>query len=508
MPNYNTNLNITTGRGDSVSASKTGNYTEVFKVNQEVDNSNGSVLMVTGSAGKGSATLSDAKSLIIKNNGSVGAEIVIQNLTHTDGTPDTTGSNAFQKYLLASNDFLYFPNLRQMYGASNDSSANAYSTDNQAPSSLMYRAVNNVGGTDAQLVAEAIDGSETAIDVDEGAYFYVGDLIRVEDEIMEVTSISTNTLTVIRGTHGSTATTHADNSAIRYPFFNNLADYDKYATARTDGNGRFKATNFFGYARNTDGSSNRESNGLIAGSLSFKFYEAGWQELGLSNLTSSTNSGLAVSTAYQFTIAVDAGSATDISFTTDSSDVTFGGTNGIINKIQDALDTQFYTTGSNMFEDKVSVSLVGGDLRFTSGQHLSTSAITLGDSSGSDTDIWGVGRFPAVANVEAGVSAKLPSDEVIDRKNGLTVQNVSKMAWDDGHGRISGVCSGTINYETGAIELTNAPRNADFVFSANYGSSQSGGNRFTSDDGNSITAISGRSCNQKIDTTIEIIGIK
>lgn len=508
MPNYNTNLNITTGRGESISAIKSGSYTEVFKVNQEVDNSDGSILMVTGSSGKGAATLPDAKSLIIKNDGRVGAEIVIQTQTHTDGTPDTTGANAFQKYLLASGDFLYFPNMRQMYGVTINSSANAYSLANQRPDSNMYLAVNNVGGTDAQLVNEAIDGSETEIDVDEGAYFYVGDLIRVEDEIMEVTSISTNTLTVIRGTHGSTATTHADNTAIRYPFFNNLADFDKYSTARTDGNGRFVATNFFGYARNTDGSSNRESNGLIAGSISLKFYEAGWQELGLSNIRSSTNSGLAVSTAYQFTVAADGGSATDITFTTDSSDVTFGGTNGIIRKIQDALDTQYYTTGSNLFEKKVTVSIKNGDLRFTSGQYLSTSTISLGDSSGSDTDIWGVGRFPAVANVEASVNAKLPADEIVDKKNGLTIQNVSKMAYDDGHGMIRGVCSGEINYETGAISLNGCPPNADFVFSANYGSSQSGGNRFTNDSGNSIASISGRSCNQKIDTTIEIIGLK
>ena len=82
------------------------------------------------------------------------------------------------------------------------------------------------------------------------------------------------------------------------------------------------------------------------------------------------------------------------------------------------------------------------------------------------------------------------------------------MAYDDGHGNISGVCQGNISYNSGKIELINAPPNADFVVSANYGSSQSGGNRFGADEGNSITAVSGRSCNSKIDTTIEIIGLK
>ena len=57
--------------------------------------------------------------------------------------------------------------------------------------------------------------------------FRVGDLIRVQDEIMEVTAIGNKTdlannyLTVIRGLYGSTAASdHADDAAIRLPFFN------------------------------------------------------------------------------------------------------------------------------------------------------------------------------------------------------------------------------------------------------------------------------------------------
>ena len=508
MPRFNANLNITTGRGDTLSASKQGSYDDIFNIRQKVDNTSTFINLLSSSITKGAATLPDFKAIIIKNIGKVGSEILVTSLTHTDGTPDTTGSASYQKFLIGSNDFIFLPNIRQMYSSVSNSSANAYQLSNEMPSLLTYRALNNAGATDPQLIAEALDASETAVDVDEGEYFYVGDLIRVEDEIMEVTAISSNTLTVIRGTHGSTAATHIDNSAIRLPFFNNLADYDKYSTPQTDANGQFVITNFFSYGRNTDGAGNRESNGIVAGSFAIKFYEAGYQELGLSNITSATKSGLAVSTAYQFTVTADGGSATDISFTTDSSDVTFGGTNGIIAKIQDALNTQFYTTGSNLFEKKVTVSIIKGDIRFTSGQYLSGSAIALGDSSGGDTDIWGVGRFPAVADVEAGVSAKLPPDTMTDKKSGLSVQNTSKFGYDDGFGNIAGFCNGSINYETGAISLTNCPPNANFVITANYGSSQSGGNRFTTDDGNCITAISGRSVNAKVDTTIEIIGLQ
>ena len=89
-------------------------------------------------------------------------------------------------------------------------------------------------------------------------------------------------------------------------------------------------------------------------------------------------------------------------------------------------------------------------------------------------------------------------------------KNISQIAYDDGHGNIRGVggMQGTLNYETGEILFQSAPANANFVISANYGSSQSGGNRFGTSEGNSIAAISGRSCNSKIDTTIEIIGLK
>ena len=506
MPNFNANLNITTGRGDTLSASKSGSYSEIFNIRQTVNNTNGGNLLLTGAKAVGVASINDAKSLIIKNTGQVPSEIIIQSQTHTDATPDTTGSNAFQKFILASQDFLYFPNIRQMYGSTVNSSNNAYTLDNEAPHGSMSRDLNNAAAGDAQLVAEAIDGSETAIDVDEGAYFFVGDLIRVDDEIMEVTGISSNTLTVIRGTHGSSAASHSDNTAIELPFFNAFVDFDKYSVAQTDGSGKFKAMNFFSFGRNTDGGGNQESMGV--NNIAIKFYSQGFQEIGLSNITSSTSSGLAVSTEYKFNITVDGGSVfSNLTFTTDSSDVTFGGTNGIINKIQDALDEQFYTAGSNLFEKKVTVSIVNGDVRFTSGSHLSTSAILLAAPT-SGTTPFGVGRLPAIANVEAPVASKLPNDTIIDKRTGLETKNIGQMAYDDGNGNINGVCNGTISYNSGAIQLTNAPANAEFVVSANYGSSQSGGNRFGTDEGNSIAAVSGRSCNSKIDTTIEIIGLK
>lgn len=63
-------------------------------------------------------------------------------------------------------------------------------------------------------LAEALDAVETAVDVDNGSRFQVDDLIQVEDELMIVTAIATNTLTVIRGAQGSTAATHTDDFGV------------------------------------------------------------------------------------------------------------------------------------------------------------------------------------------------------------------------------------------------------------------------------------------------------
>lgn len=66
----------------------------------------------------------------------------------------------------------------------------------------------------ADQLAEALDDSETGVDVDTGEYFRQGDIIKVDSEYMIVASVSSNTLTVVRGYAGSTAATHADDSAV------------------------------------------------------------------------------------------------------------------------------------------------------------------------------------------------------------------------------------------------------------------------------------------------------
>ena len=216
----------------------------------------------------------------------MGAEIQVKTMKWVDGSsaPDALSEASYQSYLLGAGDFICLPNLRQAnFGTDINSLGNGYLLDNQVPDANMYIAVDNPVGTsggsgDPQLLATGgtLNDTDTSFAVDDGDYFYKGDLIRIENEIMEVTNVSSNTLTVIRAVYGSDAATHADNTALRFAFFNAYADFDKYSVAQTDGSGRFKSTNFFGYARNEG-----VADGLVAGSVSGKFYEAGYQELRL-----------------------------------------------------------------------------------------------------------------------------------------------------------------------------------------------------------------------------------
>lgn len=74
--------------------------------------------------------------------------------------------------------------------------------------------------TSAATTAEALDTSETAVDVSSGSAFSPGMTLLVDAEQMHVTAISSNTLTVVRGANGTTAATHLTGAAIgvyQYP---------------------------------------------------------------------------------------------------------------------------------------------------------------------------------------------------------------------------------------------------------------------------------------------------
>ena len=313
----------------------------------------------------------------------------------------------------------------------------------------------------------------------------------------------------ILGDGDAQTTGHVNTADVFFPWFNTTNKYNHdhddanaLGKVKTNNNGRYTATNLLGTGRNAT----EACTGIVPGSLALKFYTRGYQELGLSGISAGTETGLTAGTTYQFKIAVDGGTAFDVDVVIDSSNTKFGGTNGLIPKLNSIFVTQFSTSGSNLFEKSVSCTIVGGDLRFTSGSRTSSSAIALSDSSGGDTDIWGVGRIPAVANVETAVSSKIPDDTLFDKAGMVTVPNLGVFSFDDGHGNITGgESSGTINYETGAINLI-GPRDAEFIISFNHDSAHSGGNHFGSNTQNCVNEISARAINSKVNPTVEIIG--
>lgn len=75
-------------------------------------------------------------------------------------------------------------------------------------------------GALATQLNEALDASETAIDVDSATGIVAGDLILIDNELITVGTLSSNTLGTgggpsTRGASGTTAATHADNTLVR-----------------------------------------------------------------------------------------------------------------------------------------------------------------------------------------------------------------------------------------------------------------------------------------------------
>ena len=537
MARLDANLTVKTGQGADYLCEMSEQYTEILTAQQTVDNGDeftqlASFGLASGIGGSAGIRMSGAKLIIVKNKSDIPIELEISTTEFKDNSnvdeansvdlgPDSATSVRQISYILSANEYMVLPSTWMVSYAEAHSAGNAKTIDNQSgygtnSGKLYIDSVVNL--------AEDVDGSETAIDVNDSDYLKVGDLIQLGTtsgttatliEIMRITGISSNTLTVERGLFGSTTgnssaqtTGHVNGAAVHLPWFNTQEDYDKYhddanalGTAQTNKSGRYTAQNLFGYGRTADD----VASGIVKGSFSAKVYNAGYQEVGLSGITPSTHSGLTASTTYYFKIAVDGGSAYEVAFTTDASNLNFGGNNGIISKIQSILDTQYYTEG-NLYEKGVTCSIVNGDIRFTSHNRTRNSAIALtaGTSGTANTDELFDGtniiaRFPA--SPETAVAAKLPEDTTVDKTYNISKSNKSAFAYDDGKGNIKGIMTGTINYETGAIDLT-GPANAEFVVSFNYDSAHSGG--LTSN--NTIRTLKARSLNSKIDAEVEVLG--
>ena len=73
--------------------------------------------------------------------------------------------------------------------------------------------------------------------------------------------------------------------------------------------------------------------------------------------------------------------------------------------------------------------------------------------------------------------------------------------YDDGNGNLFGMCNGTINYETGAIDMRGCPPNAEFVVSALTNSAFSGR---LNESINSLTEITAVTPSQKWNGSVKV----
>ena len=499
---------IATGGQQTPFGGKQGNgaSSETINLKQKIGVTETSLYTSSTTAAKG--VLFAPKSVSISNSGGAPAGVVMK-LNHWSNDTTNETNSIYLQFIVGKGETINIPMSRIIAADNVATFMDGTALAQAAPIPNMYR---DSGALTTEGFADDADTTITFDDGSSGAannLFRVGDLIRLDDEICKVREIvdtdadgnyTPANFVVDRGAHGSTKADHTNNTAIRLAFFNAYHNFTAatggYDKVQTDNDGKFKATNFFGYGRGLT----QQTTGILPGSVAIKCYNPGYQEWGMSGVTPGTKTGLTASTTYKFNITVDGGSTfADLSFTTDASNGNFGGRNGLLSKIQEALDTQYYTSG-HLFEKKVTVGFVNGDVRFTSGTRLSTSAILLAAPS-TGTTPFGVGRIPAIGLIETAIAARLPDNTLPASSSAQSVSNINAFMYDDGRGNLIGKGTGTIDYETGAIDFRSYP-NTEFVVSARYGNCMSGA--VSEEQSNTIEDISARSLNDNIETTISL----
>ena len=265
--------------------------------------------------------------------------------------------------------------------------------------------------------------------------------------------------------------------------------------------------------------------GIVPGSVAIQFSRGGYQAFGINNASAAKSSGLSANTAYRFGLNVDSVYQT-ISFTTDTTNTNLGGTNGIVSKIQAAINTlvgsESYLYGATIgFEDGDVVIRAKNNAGFMLNDGNGTiidqsvtpysgyGSISIVDAtSGSGTQLLGAGNFPKSPRDR--VEGKF-DDTTILNNNGEYIPDETVFMYDDGHGnlyvpsnsKISGY--GTIDYDTGAMEIYDAPPISELLYSFNYTSALSGKLDTTSTRGNTITKIAARGANQQANAKIKLV---
>ena len=150
--------------------------------------------------------------------------------------------------------------------------------------------------------------------------------------------------------------------------------------------------------------------------------------------------------------------------------------------------------------------MVDCDVRFCALKELKGDSITLADPS-DGTEPWNVGNVPDTAAHESPVITRYPQEKVTDVQSGKRVKNTEKMLVDDGNGNLlseDGTGSGTIDYDTGIIDIT-GPYRSEFKVSFAFESAHAGIPTRASNLENMVSIIAGRSMNSLKNGEITII---
>jgi hypothetical protein len=183
---------------------------------------------ITGSSSGATAYVTDAVSA------DTGVPIIqkIGNFTTGESITSSSSSDAVAGTVSSIDTRSFNKDVKGVYmtatsGAGSEYLADAVLSETKTLSGTYKTETGTTNAT--SLLAEALDSSETGVDVDDGTEFSVDQVILVGTEQMKISAISTNTLTVTRGFNGSTAATHADNAQVE--LLDHLIGISGYDTA-------------------------------------------------------------------------------------------------------------------------------------------------------------------------------------------------------------------------------------------------------------------------------------